>query len=643
MGKQTEKTSIPIGGMTCTACAQTIEKALNKEKAVLNAHVNFATEKASIEYDSSEIDIAGLAEVINGTGYEALMKRKGSEKREILLNIVGMTCSSCAATIEKSINSLEGVKSVFVNIATDKARVEYDPSLVSIFDLRKAVTDVGYDVAGEEEVDRAVEEMKEGRKRMLRSWAFTAPIILWMIPEMIWGLAIPTMTIYNLGIVALATPVMFWLGWPTLRSAYKALTHGSANMDVLIAMGTLVSFATGPAYFFTPIFNYAGVGAMIMSFHFTGRYFEAKAKGSASQAIRSLLKMEAKSATILVDGVETEVPIQDVLVGAVMIVKPGEKFPTDGLVIKGESSVDESMATGESMPVGKSPGDEVIGATINQEGLLRVEATRIGKDTFLSQVVRMVEEAQGTKVPIQEFADKIISIFVPAVIVISLATLALWFIVPDAMLTIAKIMEPFLPWVDTTQPIVVLAISSFVATLVIACPCALGLATPTALMVGTGMGAEQGILIRKGEAIQTMKEVKAIILDKTGTLTKGKPELTDIIVLDEAMTEEDVLFYAGSVETGSEHPLGTAIVRRAQERGLSLESPGSFTSFRGRGVEGSVKGSMVRVGKPDLLPAETINEEIERQFSELQQQAKTVMIVGLDDRPIGIVAVADTL
>jgi Cu+-exporting ATPase len=554
-----------------------------------------------------------------------------------------MTCASCAATIEKSLSSLEGVESVFVNIATEKARVEYDPGLVSIFDLRKAVTDVGYDVAGEEEVDRAVEEMEEGRKRMLRSWAFTVPIILWMIPEMIWGLAIPTMTIYNLGIVALATPVMFWLGWPTLRSSYKAVTHGSANMDVLIAMGTLVSFATGPAYFFTPILNYAGVGAMIMSFHLTGRYFEAKAKGSASQAIRSLLKMEAKSATILVDGVEQEVPIQEVQAGAVMVVRPGEKIPTDGLVIKGESAVDESMATGESMPVGKSPGDEVIGATINQEGLLRVEATRIGKDTFLSQVVRMVEEAQGTKVPIQEFADKIIGYFVPAVIVISLATLALWFIAPGAMLTIARLVEPILPWVDSSQPIVVLAISSFVATLVIACPCALGLATPTALMVGTGMGAEQGILIRKGDAIQTMKEVTAIILDKTGTLTKGKPELTDIVTLDETLTEGDVLFYAGSIETGSEHPLGTAIVRRAKEKGIALESPSSFTAFRGRGIEGIVKGSLVRVGKPDLLPAETINEEIERQFSDLQQQAKTVMIVGLDERPIGIVAVADTL
>ena len=643
MNNRIEKTSIPISGMTCTACAQSIEIALNKQQGVIKANVNYATEKAVVEYDSAKIDMKGLADAISDTGYIPLVSKKGTEKREIILNIVGMTCSACAAAIEKAIGKLDGVESVFVNIATNKARVSYDPSLISIFDLRQAVIDVGYDVAGEEEVDRAVEEMKEGRKRMLRSWAFTLPIIIWMIPEMLWGLAIPNMAIYNLGLIALAIPNLFWLGWPTMRSAYRAVSHGSANMDVLIAMGTVVSFATGPAYFFTPILNYAGVGAMIMSFHLTGRYFEAKAKGSASQAIRSLLKMEAKSATILVDGVETEVPIQEVEVGAIMIVRPGEKIPTDGRVIEGESSIDESMATGESMPVGKSPGDEVIGATINQVGLLKIEATRIGKDTFLAQVVRMVEEAQGTKVPIQEFADKIIGYFVPAVIGISLLTFALWFIIPESMIAIARVMEPFLPWVDTTQPILMLAISSLVATLVIACPCALGLATPTALMVGTGMGAEQGILIRKGEAIQTMKEVKAIILDKTGTLTKGKPELTDIVVLDEKLTEEDVLFYAASLEIGSEHPLGKAIVLSARDRGITLESPGEFLAIRGRGVEGVIKGSMVRVGKPDLLPEETITEEIKGQFSELQQQAKTVMIIGMEDRPIGIVAVADTL
>jgi Cu+-exporting ATPase len=580
--------------MSCTSCASSIEDALQKTDGVITANVNFATEKAVIEYDSDKVSIDKLGDVIRDTGYEPILPKEGAERREVILKIVGMTCASCAATVEKALNQVPGVESATVNIATEKARVKYDPSVASILDLRQAVEDVGYGVDAEEEVDRSVEEMKEGRKRMLRSWTFTVPIILWMIPEMLWGLAIPSMTIYNLGIVALATPVMFWMGLPTIRSAYKAVTHGSANMDVLIAMGTLVSFVTGPAYFFTPILNYAGVGAMIMSFHLTGRYFEAKAKGNASQAIRSLLKMEAKSATIIVDGVEMEVPIQEVEVGALMVVRPGEKIPTDGQVIEGESAVDESMATGESMPVGKSPGDEVIGATINQEGLLKVEATRIGKDTFLSQVVRMVEEAQGTKVPIQEFADRIISYFVPAVIVISLATLALWFITPNAMLTVARLVEPILPWVDSTQPVAILAITAFVATLVIACPCALGLATPTALMVGTGMGAEQGILIRKGEAIQTMKEVKAIILDKTGTLTKGKPDVTDIVALDETLTEEDVLFYAGSVEKGSEHPLGTAIVRRAQEKGIVLESPSSFMAFRGRGIEGSVTSSSRR-------------------------------------------------
>ena len=643
MAQKNEKTVIPINGMHCASCALTVEDALKQTEGVIEANVNIATEKAVIQYDTKQLGLSELGDVIRETGYEPVLIDKNSEKREVILKIVGMTCASCAATVEKALSSIVGVESASVNIATEKANVKYDPSLVSILDLRQAVKDVGYDVAGEEEVDRSVEEMKLGRQRMLQSWAFTLPIILWMIPEMLFGIAWPTMTIYNVGLIALAIPNLFWLGLPTIRSAYRALTHGAANMDVLIAMGTLVSFLTGPAYFFTPIFNYAGVGAMIMSFHLTGRYFEAKAKGSASQAIRSLLKMEAKSATILVDGVEREVPIQEVEVGALMVVRPGEKIPTDGLIIDGESAVDESMATGESMPVGKAPGDEVIGATINQDGLLKVEATRIGKDTFLSQVVRMVEEAQGTKVPIQEFADRIISYFVPAVIVVSIATLALWFIVPNAMLSVARLVEPILPWVDSTQPVAMLAVSAFVATLVIACPCALGLATPTALMVGTGMGAEQGILIRKGEAIQTMKEVKAIILDKTGTLTKGKPDVTDVVSLDETLTEEDVLFYAGSVEMGSEHPLGKAIVRRAQEKGIALESPSAFQAFRGRGIEGVVKGSKVRVGKPDLLPEETISEEIEERFSDLQQQAKTVMIVGLDDRPIGIVAVADTL
>jgi Cu+-exporting ATPase len=628
--------------MSCTSCAISIEDALQKTDGVITANVNFATEKAIIEYDSDKVRIDKLGDVIRDTGYEPILPMEGAERREVILKIVGMTCASCAATVEKALNHVPGVESAIVNIATEKARVKYNPQVASILDLRQAVEDVGYGVDAEEEVDRSVEEMNEGRKRMLRSWAFTVPIILWMIPEMFWGLAIPSITIYNLGIVALATPVLFRMGLPTIRSAYKAATHGSANMDVLIALGTMISYITGPAYFVAPIFNYAGVGAMIMSFHLTGRYFEAKAKGNASQAIRRLLTLEAKSARILVDGVEKEVPIQEVEIGDIMVVRPGEKIPTDGVVVKGESAVDESMATGESMPVGKKPGDEVIGATINQEGLLNVEATKIGKDTFLSQVIRMVEEAQGTKVPIQEFADKITSYFVPVVLLIALATFIIWIVFPQALLNVAKMAEPFLPWVDLTQPAGMLAISATIATLVIACPCALGLATPTALMVGTGMGAERGILIRKGEAIQTMKEVKAIILDKTGTLTKGKPEVTDVVPLNGA-TPEEVLFFAGSVEQGSEHPLGRAIVRRAVDDGIQLETPGSFKAFRGRGVEGVVSSSLVRVGKPDLLPEGAMNSEAMEGMKALQAQAKTAMMVGVEGTPLGIVAVADTL
>jgi len=637
-----EKLVLPIGGMHCASCALTIEDALQKTEGVIEASVNIATEKAVITYDSGKVGLDEFEDVIRDTGYEPILPRFESEMREVILKIAGMTCASCAATVEKALSSLVGVESASVNIATEKARVMYDPGLLSILDLRQAVVDVGYDVETEEEVDRSVEEMREGRRRMLLSWAFTLPIIVWMLPEMILGLAWPTTTLYNMGLIALAVPVLFWLGLHTLKSAGRALLHGTANMDVLIALGTLISFATGPAYFFTPIFNYAGVGAMIMSFHLTGRYFEAKAKGNASQAIRRLLKLEAKSARILVDGVEKEVPMEKVNVGDIMVVRPGEKIPTDGIVIDGESAVDESMATGESMPVGKRPGDEAIGATINQEGLLRIEATKIGKDTFLSQVIRMVEEAQGTKVPIQEFADRITSYFVPTVLLIAVATLVVWLVFPQGLLAVARLAAPILPWVNLNQSVALLAISAMIATLVIACPCALGLATPTALMVGTGMGAEHGILIRKGEAIQTMKEVKAVILDKTGTLTKGKPAVTDILPLGKA-TVKDVLFYAGSVELGSEHPLGRAIVQKARQEGVELNHPESFSAFRGMGVQGVVRGFRVHVGKPDLLPVDAFTGEIEESFRALQDQAKTAMMVGVDDTPIGILAVADTL
>jgi len=642
-----ERKLIRISGMHCVSCAQTVEKALKKEKGIIDANVNFATEKAVVEYDPTEASLERIGTIIRGTGYEPIgVSKEGERTREISLKLSGMTCASCAATIERAIKKVEGVKSANVNFATERATVEYFPDLVSILNLRKAVQDVGYGVISEEEIDKSVEEMGKARLRMLVAWAFTIPIIVWMIPEMALGLTLPNVAVYNLGLILLAVPVLFWAGLPTLRSAAKAIFHKTANMDVLIMMGTTIAFLTGPPVFFTSILNYAGVSAMIMSFHLTGRHFEAKARGRASQAIRRLLKLEAKSARILVNGVEKEVPIQEVKVGDVMVVRPGEKIPTDGKVIEGESAIDESMATGESMPVQKKSGDEVIGATVNQEGLLKVEATRVGKDTFLAQVIKMVEECQGTKVPIQEFADKVIGYFVPAVLLIALTTFILWFTIPEIMTAIASWAGPILPWVNMNQPLLMLAIFATVATLVIACPCALGLATPTALMVGTGMGAENGILVRKGEAIQTMREVKAIVLDKTGTLTKGKPEVTDVVPIGTNPGQEsEVLYYAASVEQGSEHPLGQAIVSRAQERGIKLDSPKSFKAIRGMGVEGRIKSAEVLVGKPSLLVSgkHALDENVEKRLRELQEHAKTVMLVAVNKKPVGLIAVADTL
>jgi len=640
-----EKIVTRIGGMHCVACAQTIEKALRKEAGIEDANVSFATEKAIIEYDPSKISLDRIADVIKEAGYEPIgIPKEGERIREISIKISGMSCASCAATIEKALRKLEGVKSAHVNFATERATVEYSPETISILDLRKAIRETGYDVESEEEIDKSIEEMKGAHKRMLFAWLFTTPIILWMIPEMAFGIAWPNKTIYNLGLILLAAPVLFWAGLPTLKSALKAILHKTANMDVLIMMGTTISFLTGPPVFFTSILNYAGVGGMIMSFHLTGRYFEAKAKGRASQAIRRLLKLEAKSARILVNEEEKEVSIQEVKVGDIMIVRPGEKIPTDGVIIEGESAVDESMATGESMPVQKKPGDEVIGATVNQEGLLKVKATRVGNDTFLAQVIKMVEECQGTKVPIQEFADKITGYFVPTVLLIALTTFILWMAIPEAITVVTRWASPILPWVDINQPLIMLAISATVATLVIACPCALGLATPTALMVGTGMGAERGILIRKGEAIQTMKEVRAIILDKTGTLTKGKPEVTDVVSLSgNPNDEEKVLYYAASVEQGSEHPLGKAIVERAQAEGVKLDDPKMFRAIKGMGVRGYVNGAEVLVGKPSLLESDALNAEAEEKFRSLQEEAKTAMVVAVNKRVIGIIAVADTL
>ena len=635
--------------MSCASCAQSIEKALKEHTGVEQANVNFASEKAYLTYDPKVTNKQELIDTVRATGYDASL-----ETKKTILRIGGMTCASCAQTIENALKKTEGIVEANVNLASEKAVVVYDVQEIDYEGIKEVIEGTGYEVLGREEgaarYEKEIEEEQrkfhEAKMKMRVAWAFTIPIIAWMIPEMILGQAWPNRTIYNIGMIFLAVPPLFWAGKETLLSAAKAVSHGNANMDVLIALGTSMAFITGPAVFFSPIMNYAGVAGMIMSFHLTGRYIEAKAKGRASQAIRKLLELEAKTARILVDGEEKDVPIDEVEVGDVMIIRPGEKIPTDGVVIEGQSAVDESMATGESMPVMKKVGDEVIGATVNQRGMLKVRATKIGQDTFLSQVIKLVEECQGSKVPIQEFADKITSYFVPTVLGLAAVAFVLWLVVPDTIKVMSLWAQPFLPWVDPNLGVVTLAIFALVATLVIACPCALGLATPTALMVGSGMGAENGVLIRHGEAIQTLKNVDTIVFDKTGTITKGRPEVTDIVPA-EGHTKEEVLRLAASVEVGSEHPLGEAILRKAKEENLELYKAEEFEAVTGRGARAKIGLSPQKfalVGNRKLMEEEAVDYKfIEDDLKRLEDEAKTAMLVAVNGKIAGTVAVADTL
>ncbi len=642
-----QKTQIRIDGMHCAACAQTIEKALSKAEGVIKAQVNLTNGTAYVEYDDAYTDEEKLKEVISNTGYNAF-----EELETITLRIGGMTCASCAQIIAKTLRNIEGVKDTNVNLATEKATVSFYPEKTDYAEIKKTIEDTGYRVLGredkkarfEEEATKQQQILSATKRKVLIAWVFTIIIMFWMIPDMFLGVALPNATVFNIGMIALAAPVLFLPGWNTYRSAAKAIWHRNANMDVLIMLGTLASFLTGPPSFFAPLANYAGVSAMIMAFHLTGRYLEAKAKGRASQAIRRLLALEAKTARILRDGKEVEVPIDEVEEEDMMIVRPGEKIPTDGVVVDGESGVDESMATGESMPVQKKPGDNIIGATINQRGLLKIKATKVGENTFLSQVIKMVEEAQGSKVPIQEFADRVTSYFVPTVLSLALATLVMWLAFPQVIGSVGIWASQFLPWVDPTLSVVSLAIFATVATLVIACPCALGLATPTALMVGSGIGAENGVLIRRGEAIQTLKDVKVMVFDKTGTITKGQPEVTDTIPV-EGFSENEVLRLAASVEKGSEHPLAEAIISKAEAEGLELHELKRFEAVTGRGIKAEIGGqSVVLVGNRKFMDEAGIDySSLELELERLEDEAKTVMLIAEKGKCLGVVAEADTL
>ncbi|MGM0410621.1 MAG: heavy metal translocating P-type ATPase [Bacillota bacterium] len=646
-----EKLTLEIEGMHCAACSSRVEKALNNTEGVEKANVNLNMEKAYVNYDNEITNKDKLIKAVKESGYDV---NQHDEKEKVIFDIGGMNCASCAQTIEKNLKTMDGVYSADVNIATDRGTVEYNPEELLREEFVEIVKQSGYEIISfvgdsndlEDKSKKKLKDekkVKEAKKRMLGTWVFTIPIIIWMIPEMFFGLVWPNETIYNLGMILLAIPPLFVFGKRTFSSAYRSVKHGGANMDVLIAMGTGAAFITGPAVFFTPLANFAGVAAMIMAFHLTGKYIEESAKGRASQAIKKLMELGAKKATIIEDGEEKEIKVEKLKAGDIMLVKPGEKIPTDGIIIEGESSIDESMATGESMPVRRTEGDEVIGATINQNGLLKVKATKVGKDTFLSQVVKLVEEAQGTKVPIQKLADKITGVFVPTVLIIATLTFISWLVFPEFFQEITYWASDFLPWVQPGLNSLTLAVFATISVLVIACPCALGLATPTALMVGSGMGAENGILIKNGEAIQVMKDINAIVFDKTGTITKGKPEVTDILTF-ENFSSQKALKLAASVEKASEHPLGSAIVKEAEKNDIKLKEIENFEAITAKGVRAEIDNKEILVGNLRLMKEKDINiKDVKKDLRALENEAKTAMLVAYDKKIIAIIAVADTL
>ena len=640
--KNIKQVRFNVEGMSCSSCSNNVQKKLNSLEGIIDANVNIATEKGVVEYDSNKIDIEIILNTVDNLGYRAILDEEKNTQKATF-KIKGMSCTACASQIEKSLRKVEGITAANVNFAVEKVTIEYDPKKVRLIDMQKKVSALGYELHLQEDENDGIDEdelkMNKARKTMIISSLFTGAIMGLMMIHMF----VTPIPGYLPIISILGLPIIFGTGWHVHVGSWKALKNKSPNMDVLVTLGSLPPYLIGLLGLFFPLQAFIEMATTIMTFHLIGKYLEARAKGRASQAIKKLLQMGAKTAKIIVDGEEIEIPTKDLQVGDIMVIRPGEKVPTDGIVVNGNGLLDESMATGESMPVKRVKGDEVIGATINKQGLLKVKVTKVGKDTFLSQVVKMMEECQGSKVPIQEFADRITGYFVPAIILITIGTFISFNIFPEFHLRIINWGASFLPWVNPNLTPLTLAFITSTAVLVISCPCALGLGTPTALMVGSGIGAEHGILIRNGEAIQTFKEVKAIAFDKTGTITKGKPEVTDLVTVDGA-SEKDFLYYAGTIEHGSEHPLAHAIVEKAKNEKIKLGEVIDFNAVVGMGVVGNIDGERVLVGnrklmKENRIPYEAYEEELIR----LEEEAKTAMMLARGNKLLGIVAVADPI
>lgn len=568
--------------------------------------------------------------------------QKIKKTESITIPVKGMTCAGCVITVENALKKLPGIDKVGVNLASESATIEYDKSIINLKKIKETITAVGYEVPEEKELEDTSHKLwQKAKLRLITVWAITIPLIGLMLQHMVFNIHMPNIDYFLFIFGGLA---VFVPGFNTLKAGVVSVKRGSASMDVLISIGTITALITGIFKIFgLPIENYAGIAGMIMAIHLTGRYIEARAKGKASQAIKKLMQLGTKTVRILVNNEEQEISPEQLKVNDIMVVRPGEKIPTDGEIVFGSSAVDESMVTGEYLPVDKKEGDAVIGATVNLSGLLYIRATKVGKDTFLAQIIKLVEECQSSKVPIQEFADKVTAKFVPIITILATATFFLWLFFATYLRNILFWANSFLPWVNPSLTPISLAIFASVAVLVIACPCALGLATPTALMVSLGIGAEKGILFRSGQAIQTLKAVKAIVFDKTGTITKGKPEITDIIT-NNNFTKNELLTIASSLESGSEHPLARAVIESAQNQGIKMITPTEFNALPGKGITGKIDGKKVIIGNKILFDELKIDYAIfNDNITELENEAKTVILVALEQKIVGLIAIADAL
>jgi Cu+-exporting ATPase len=629
----TKQLTLPITGMYCANCVTTIERNLKKVNGIQSAVVNLSSERAVVQFDPSMAGLDDMIARVQRAGY-------GIATGEADLTIKRLADDNDARRLENALQKVEGVIEAQVSITTERARVKYVPTVVSQAEIREAISKSGFEAlelggeAEDAEAKARQHEIDTQRRLLITGLIFTIPLFLFSM-SMDFGL-IPVKWMesgWDLWLMfALATPVQFYVGWQYYVGAFKALRSGSANMDVLIAMGSSV------AYIYSVVVMLGWIGghvyfetaAVIITLIRIGKFLEARAKGRTSDAIKKLMSLRVKTAHVVRAGQEADVPVDEVRVGDIVLVKPGEKIPVDGAVIEGRSSVDESMLTGESMPVEKRPGDAVIGATLNKLGLLKFEATKVGKETALAQIIKLVEDAQGSKAPIQKLADQVSAVFVPAVITVALITFSIWYFVVPSNIGGHNF---------TTSLI------NMVAVLVIACPCAMGLATPTAVMVGTGKGAEMGILFRNSEALERAGKVSVVVLDKTGTITKGQPAVTDVVIGKQPpVTSDQLLQLAASVEKGSEHPLGEAIWAEATNRGLALSEPSAFKAEAGHGVEAEVEGRRVVVGNLSMMVERGYDlQGLQSDASRLQSEAKTAMLVAVDGKVEGVIAVADTL